>query len=57
MSERVGKKILIILTNNFVYSGLVLSEDNFFIKIQDRKNGEHISIGKKDIQIIKEIEK
>jgi len=54
MGEREGKKVHIILTNNFSYSGIILSEDNFFVVIRD-KFGERVSIGKKDIQVIKEV--
>lgn len=45
--------MLIILSNNFSYTGTIISEDNFFITIRD-KFGEKVSIGKKDIQAIKE---
>jgi len=54
MSERVGLKVQIILSNDFSYTGKILSEDDFFIVILD-KFGGNVSIGKKDIQIIKEI--
>ncbi len=54
MGERVGVKVQIILSNNFSYSGVILEEDNFFIVIRD-KFGERVSIGKKDIQVIKEV--
>lgn len=50
--ERVGDKIQIILSNNFSYTGVILEEDDFFIVIRD-KFGEKVSIGKKDIQVIK----
>lgn len=50
MSERVQ----IILSNNFSYSGRILREDDFFIVLLD-KFGEEVRIGKRDIQIIKEI--
>jgi len=53
-SERVGKKVQIILSNNFSYSGTILNEDSFFIIIKDKFNDE-VSIGKKDIQVIKEV--
>lgn len=51
----VGERVQIILTNNFVYSGEIISQDDFFIFILD-KYGKKISIGKKDIQVIKEVE-
>ena len=54
MSERVGQRVQIILSNNFSYTGTILEEDNFFIVLRD-KFDERISIGKKDIQVIKEI--
>ena len=53
--EREGARVQIILSNNFSYTGVILSEDNFFIVIKD-KFGERVSIGKKDIQVIKEVE-
>ncbi len=53
MGELVGKKVVIILSNNFVYEGVVLDEDNFFFQIKD-KFGKRVSLGKKDIQTIKE---
>jgi small nuclear ribonucleoprotein (snRNP)-like protein len=52
--ERVGVKVQIILSNNFSYTGVILGEDEFFIVIRDKFN-EKVSIGKKDIQIIKEV--
>jgi sRNA-binding regulator protein Hfq len=52
--ERAGVKVQIILSNNFSYTGVILSEDEFFIVIRDKFN-EKVSIGKKDIQIIKEV--
>lgn len=54
MSERVGEKVQIILSNNFNYTGTILEEDDFFIVLKD-KFGEKVSIGKKDIQVIKEV--
>jgi sRNA-binding regulator protein Hfq len=54
MSEREGVRVQIILSNNFSYTGVILSEDEFFIVIRDKFN-ERVSIGKKDIQIIKEV--
>jgi len=51
---RVGERIQIILSNNFTYTGTVLEEDDFFIVIND-KFGKKVSIGKKDIQVIKEV--
>jgi len=56
MGEREGSRVRIILSNNFSYSGKILSEDNFFIILLD-KFGQKVSIGKKDIQIIKEVER
>lgn len=53
MCERVGQKVQIILSNNFSYTGVILEEDNFFIVLKDQFGGQ-ISIGKKDIQVIKE---
>lgn len=53
VSQLVGKKVVIILSNNFVYDGVVLDEDNFFIMLRD-KFGKNVSLGKKDIQTIKE---
>jgi len=53
-SERVGKKVQIILSNNFSYSGTILNEDSFFIVLRD-KFDTLVSIGKKDIQVIKEV--
>ncbi len=53
MNERVGDSVQIILSNNFSYTGLILEEDDFFIVLKD-KFGERVSIGKKDIQVIKE---
>lgn len=52
--ERVGDKVQIILSNNYSYTGKILEEDDFFIVILDKFN-EKVSIGKKDIQIIKEV--
>ena len=54
MCERVGKRFQIILSNNYSYTGLVLEEDNFFIVIKDIF-GKQVSVGKKDIQVLKEI--
>jgi len=54
MSEREGVRVQIILSNNFSYTRVILSEDEFFIVIRDKFN-ERVSIGKKDIQIIKEV--
>jgi len=51
---REGDRVQIILSNNFTYTGLILSEDNFFIVIKD-KFGQEVSIGKKDVQVIKEV--
>lgn len=53
--ERVGERVQIILSNNFSYSGIILDEDDFFIIIRD-KFGQKVSLGKKDIQTIKEIQ-
>lgn len=53
MGERVGDKVQIILSNNFTYTGTILEVDDFFIILRD-KFGQKVSIGKKDIQIIKE---
>jgi len=50
---RVGERVQIILSNNFSYTGVILEEDDFFIIIKDRF-GSKISLGKKDIQTIKE---
>jgi len=52
--ERESEQVQIILSNNFSYTGVILSEDDFFIVIRD-KFGQRVSIGKKDIQIIKEV--
>jgi len=49
------ERVHIILTNNFSYSGEVLKEDDFFIYLKD-KFGKKITIGKKDIQVIKEVD-
>lgn len=54
MREREGKNVQIILSNNFSYTGTILDEDTFFIILKD-KFGSEISLGKKDIQVIKEI--
>lgn len=51
---REGEKVQIILSNNFSYTGVILEDDDFFIIIRD-KFGEKVSIGKKDVQVIKEI--
>ena len=51
--ERVGERVQIILSNNFSYTGVILEEDSFFIVIRD-KFGNRVSLGKKDIQTIKE---
>lgn len=56
MDERVGIKVQIILSNNFSYSGIILDEDDFFIYIKD-KFGNNVSIGKKDIQVVKEVQR
>lgn len=56
MCERVGLFVQIILSNNFSYTGKILEEDNFFIILKDQF-GKQISIGKKDIQVIKEMGK
>ena len=53
MGERGGKQVHIVLSNNFTYTGKILTEDQFFITILD-KYGEEVSIGKRDIQVIKE---
>ena len=54
MSDRAGSKVQIILTGNFSYTGTILEEDDFFIVIRDKFNGR-VSLGKKDIQVIKEV--
>lgn len=53
MGERVGSRVQIILSNNFSYTGQIISEDDFFIVLDD-KFGKKVSIGKKDIQVIRE---
>lgn len=50
----VGKRVQIILSNNYFYSGVVLSEDDMFIFIKDKANMK-VSINKKDIQVVKEV--
>ncbi len=54
MGDRAGVRVQIILTGNFSYTGTILEEDEFFIVIRD-KFGERVSLGKKDIQVLKEI--
>jgi hypothetical protein len=49
---REGDKVQIILTNNYSYTGTILEDSDFFIVILD-KFGKKISLGKKDIQVIK----
>lgn len=51
-----GERVTIILSNDYTYSGTIISEDDFFIVIKDRYH-EIVSIGKKDIQIIKPIKR
>lgn len=51
---RVGERVQIILRNNFSYTGIILEEDSFFILIKD-KFGSKVSLGKADIQAIKEL--
>lgn len=53
MGERVGLHVQIILSNNFSYTGTILEEDEYFIILKDQF-GKQVSIGKKDIQVIKE---
>lgn len=52
MGER--GRVQIILTNNFSYTGEILKEDDFFFYLRD-KFGKNISIGKKDVQVVKEL--
>lgn len=54
VGQLVGKKVQIILSNDFFYAGTVVDEDNFFIVLLD-KFGKRISLGKKDIQTVKEV--
>lgn len=51
---RVGERVHIILSNNYSYSGTIIDEDDFFFVIKD-KFGEKVSIGKKDVQVIREV--
>jgi small nuclear ribonucleoprotein (snRNP)-like protein len=52
---RVGDKVQVILTNNYSYTGTILEDDSFFIVILD-KFSKKVSIGKKDIQVIREVQ-
>lgn len=51
---REQEQVQIILSNNFCYTGKITNQDEFFIYLLD-KFGENLTIGKKDIQIIKKI--
>ncbi len=48
MTDRIGKKVKIILIGDRFYSGLILSEDNYLIVIKDKFENE-VSIGKQSI--------
>lgn len=52
--DRVGLRVHIILSNDYSYTGTILEEDNFFIVLLDRYN-KKVSLGKKDIQAIREV--
>jgi hypothetical protein len=47
--ERVGKSCRIILIGDFHYSGTILSEDEYFITIQDKFN-KQVSLQKSRIE-------
>ena len=49
-------RVQIILSNNFSYTGEILSEDDFFITLRDKFNST-LRLGKKDIQAIKEVQR
>jgi hypothetical protein len=52
--ERESGKVHIILSNNFSYTGTIISEDEFFITLLDKFN-EEVRLGKKDIQTIRRV--
>ena len=43
------KNTRIILSNNFIYSGNVLSEDDLILKLFDTKSQRTVTISKKNI--------
>jgi len=53
-TDRVGKKVRLILVGNRFYSGIILDEDQFFIILKD-KFGERVTLGKNSIISMEEI--
>jgi sRNA-binding regulator protein Hfq len=51
----VGKQVKIFLINGFTYRGIVLEENEIFLKIKDKFN-QIVSIGKTQIQTLMEVE-
>jgi len=48
-SEKVGKKVRIVMIGNFYYSGVILEEDESFVTIKD-KFGKKVSLHKDRIE-------
>lgn len=53
--QYVGRKIKLILRNNFHYSGKILSVSEDTLSIMDKFN-HHVSINLNDIMIFEEVE-
>jgi len=54
MAELIGKKIRLILSNNFHYTGLVIDEDDKTLTIIDQKNSR-VTISKFSIMLQEEV--
>lgn len=54
IKNKMSERVQIILSNNFSYTGVIINQDDFFIYLKD-KFGEKVTIGKKDVQVIKEV--
>ncbi len=52
--ERIGKKVRLILKNQFHYSGIILGEDDLFLTIID-KFGVEVQIAKSSIEIMENL--
>ena len=54
LSIYLGKRVQIILTNNFTYVGLVIEADSNSLVLID-KNNSKVSLSENYIQLIKEV--
>jgi hypothetical protein len=53
--KKIGKKVRLILTNDFNYSGMVLDEDDISLTIRDKYNVE-VQLLKSEIKILEVLE-